>query len=86
MMDGYGMCRKRSSRLGGNFFCAVDDDSKCKDIKKEPTTGISVSVDACTSVNVGKVRSNFRFNVFITTIKNNGEMLFPCMDTTLLFR
>ena len=67
--DGYGMCRKRSSSLGGNFFCAVDEDSKCKDIRKEPKTGISVSVDACKSVNVGKVHSNFLFHVFITTIK-----------------
>ena len=76
------MCRKRSSRLGGNFFCAVDDDSKCKDIKKEPTTGISVSVDACTSVNVGKVVAIFDL---IYSLKY-WKMLFPCMDTTLLFR
>ena len=33
--------------------------TKCKDISKEPRTGISVSVDACKSVNVGKARSNF---------------------------
>ena len=63
--DGYGMCRKRSSRLGGNFFCAVDDDSKCKDLKKEPKTGISVSVDACKNTNVGKVPSDFRFHVLM---------------------
>ena len=65
MRDGYGMCRKRSSRLGGNFFCAVDNDSKCKDIKKEPNTGISVSVDACKHINIGRVPSNFRFYVLI---------------------
>ena len=59
VMHGYGMCRKRSSRYGGNFLCAVDEDSKCKDIIKEPGSGISISVDACKSVNVGKVRSNF---------------------------
>ena len=59
------MCRKRSSRLGGNFFCAVDNDSKCKDIKKEPNTGIFVSVDACKHINIGRVPSNFRFYVLI---------------------
>ena len=58
-MDGYGMCRKRSSRLGGYFLCAVDDDSKCKDIQKEPRTGISVSVNACKNINVGKAPCDF---------------------------
>ena len=69
--DGYGMCRKRSSRLGGNFFCAVDNDSKCKDIKKEPNTGISVSVDACKHINIGRVPSNFRFYVLINKFSEN---------------
>ena len=78
------MCRKRSSRLGGNFFCAVDDDSKCKDIKKEPTTGISVSVDACTSVNVGKVVAIF--DLIYSLREKYWKMLFPYMDTTLSFR
>ena len=61
------MCRKRSSRLGGNFFCAVDNDSKCEDIEREPSTGISVSVAACKSINVGKrfIVSLFTFTALI---------------------
>ena len=53
VMHGYGMCRKRSSRLGGNFLCAVDDDSNCTDAIQEPGSGIYVSVEACKKINLG---------------------------------
>ena len=53
VMHGYGMCRKRSSRLGGNFLCAVDDDSNCTDVVQEPGSGIYVSVEACKNINLG---------------------------------
>ena len=64
VMDGYGLCRKRSSRLGGNYLCAVDNDSNCTDVVPEPRSGIYVSVEACKNKNLGEMLSNFAFLVF----------------------
>ena len=68
------MCRKRSSRLGGNFMCAVNRGSKCPDIIQEPRSGIYVSVKACQDINVGEMTCQFLF--FCSLMKyGNGEIL-----------
>ena len=54
---GYGNCQKRSSRMGGNFLCAIkgtNETSACGDVQQEPKTKIFVSAEACGDLNIGK--------------------------------
>ena len=71
VMHGYGMCRKRSSRLGGNFLCAVDDDSNCTDVVQEPGSGIYVSVEACKNINLGEMLGFLSFLLSTSLMARN---------------
>ena len=64
-IGGYGNCQKRSWRIGGYFWCFVNENTNCSDKKVSHKYDTSfehnyyVSRQACKHVNIGKPLKSF---------------------------